>query len=116
MERRRTFTNEPAQVFEQHGGEYEQDWNGLDELIDAGVDLFASAPKPPPRAIHKARELLTKARTPRFTALHNAALAYSAALLRLRLKPTATQMRVLLALNHSVPAEILTPEKKVLGK
>jgi hypothetical protein len=94
--------------------------DGLDRLIDSGVDLFESVPQPPPAVIHVARKLRTSGRwrKPRFTELMVAGLAVSAAIERVMPKPsrrmTATQIRVGYSLGRAFPQSALVLEHMVV--
>jgi hypothetical protein len=91
--------------------------DGLDKLLDEGIEPFEVVPKPHPRALAKARRELAnspKLKHRRFTARCSAEMAYSTALFKLKLKPTVLQCRAMLALRMALPAAALEAEKEVL--
>ena len=91
--------------------------DGLDRLLDEGIEPFEAVPKPHPRALAKARRELAsnpKLKHKRFTARSSAEMAYSTALFKLKLGPTVLQCRVMLALKTAVPSAALEAEKEVL--
>jgi len=118
-----TFSNVPAGVLDRRS--YSVDWTAIDamidntpgplidRLIDDEVNLFNSVPSPSPAVIGAARKLSRRYPQPRYTKLSVNSLAISAALLKLKPRLTATQLRVLSALGRAVPENVLYPEQAV---
>ena len=97
--------------------EQRESGDGLDRLLDEGVEPFSEVPPPHPRAVAKARAELKhnpKLKHPRFTERATAEIAYSTAICKARLRPTVLQMRVMLALLAAIPTETLLAELAVL--
>ena len=92
--------------------------DGLDRLIDDGVDPFDVLPQPDMRAVRYAQTKRVQSQIPRHarkgTLLSRAEIAYSLARGLLRVRPTNLPARALAALWRATPASILTPEVEVL--
>ena len=92
--------------------------DGLDRLIEDGIEPFEQVPKPNARAINRARRELArnpKLKHKRFTERCAAELAYSTATVKLRIKPTVLAMRAMLALRAALPQCALQPETEVIA-
>jgi hypothetical protein len=92
--------------------------DGLDRLLDDGIDPFNVVPQPSKAAIGKAKTKRVQQQIPlhakNLTSLSRAEMAFAVALRLLRLRPTKLQCRALAALSRATPAGILTPEAAVV--